>query len=229
MVVGAGVTVWAVNGDGTTEPAAGPTVQPSTTTSTQPSTTPLAVEDVLVDPVVPGWQGVRSPKDGVVYDVPKDWKVLTPGTLIGYERDGKVTIVKHGVSRYLEGACGEPPPGEVPAYRGSVGFVTADSDDPDQVAPAIARKWAEAAATDEAGEAPIAQLSPPEEITVANGTIPAVTVSATVVPEVRVTTVAFTLGDGSTRLFLMALDQQVPDALDEATAAQMIQSIRPAS
>lgn len=245
LAVGAGVTVLAVNSEGDRvagKPVAGDEVVPSDTessTTTAPMPSDTSLEEVLVDPVVPGWQGLRSPKDGVVYDVPKDWTIEDPDVITGYtDPNGKPTIVMHGVARYKEGGCGQTSPGEMPHSRGSVGFVSVDTEEPAEIAPEIAERWAEAAGANDTGNVPNADVSPIEETTVANGAIPATVARATVVPvptdectapTLLVTTVAFALDDGSTALFLMELDQQVADALDDATVATMIQSLRPDS
>jgi hypothetical protein len=49
--------------------------------------------------------------------VPKDWTIEDPDVIVGYETNGKPTELMHGVSRYKDAACGEPPPGQATRRR----------------------------------------------------------------------------------------------------------------
>lgn len=198
------------------------------------SKTPTEVKDILVEPVVEGWQGVLSPKEGVAYDVPPDWKVQTPGTIVGFEdNDGKPAAVMHGVSTYKDGAC----PGARGSYRGHVGFATADELALDVAARGGVKLFAESAALNPDGsKAPVVvnEIAPRK---VGQGKVDAVTATAVLTvtqpgecpsPSVLFTSVAFKVGT-RTALFVMYMDQGVPDALPAEVAEKVIASLRPHS
>ncbi len=69
---------------------ASPSAQASTDPSDAPSASASASDDNPRDsaaeqPTVAGWKVVVNPKWGTAFDVPADWEVETPGTLIGFE------------------------------------------------------------------------------------------------------------------------------------------------
>lgn len=104
VVVAAGVTGFLVLGGDKDEEASGgdkgkQTAQSapasaSAPASTDPSDTPSASASASDDnprdsaaeqPTVAGWKVVVNPKWGTAFDVPANWEVETPGTLIGFE------------------------------------------------------------------------------------------------------------------------------------------------
>ncbi|MEU6161890.1 hypothetical protein [Streptomyces sp. NPDC047130] len=58
---------------------------------------------------VPGWKVVVNPKWGTAFDVPADWQVETPGTFIGFEKEGgdigEVLIGMSAPAYYKEQWC----------------------------------------------------------------------------------------------------------------------------
>lgn len=60
-------------------------------------------------PVVKGWQVVVNPKWGTAFDVPKDWELQSPDTLIGFEdakkSDGKPLITMSAPAYYKSKWC----------------------------------------------------------------------------------------------------------------------------
>ncbi|GLZ40066.1 hypothetical protein [Actinokineospora sp. NBRC 105648] len=248
VAIGVTATVLLVNRDDST-PIAGPSSTeeaPTTTTSTRttarrpttssrpPSTssTPTDVEDITVPPVTAGWQGVLSYKEQVAYDVPKDWEIETPGTIVGFEDNaGKPSAVMHGVTTYKPEAC----PNSRGSYRGHAGFVTAGGATPEQAAANGVKIFADAAALNKDGsKAPVA-LSPAAPTKVAGGKLAAVIATATMTvtepgdcgsPTILFTAVAFKNGS-STALFMMYMDQGVSDALPAEISDKVIASVRP--
>jgi hypothetical protein len=64
-----------------------------TTAPTPPGVSPKS------PPLVPGWQVVVAPDFGVVYDVPRGWKVEDPGTGVGLtDASGNATVGSNGVA-----------------------------------------------------------------------------------------------------------------------------------
>ncbi|MEV6955289.1 hypothetical protein [Streptomyces sp. NPDC051183] len=62
-----------------------------------------------VKPVVAGWKVVINPKYGTAFDVPPEWNVLTSGTSIGFEdegkKDGSAIVMMSAPARLKEEWC----------------------------------------------------------------------------------------------------------------------------
>ncbi|MFG2651956.1 hypothetical protein [Streptomyces sp. NPDC048436] len=97
VVVAAGVTGFLVlGGEDDKADSADANPSKSASASKKPETDPATGggedergTDNGPKPVVKGWQVVVNPKWGTAFDVPADWEVQTPGTLIGFEDAGK--------------------------------------------------------------------------------------------------------------------------------------------
>ncbi|MFJ2902714.1 hypothetical protein [Streptomyces sp. NPDC087212] len=97
VVVAAGVTGFLVLGGDKDDTADGGTDnKQSPSASTSPSASPsVSASDAdprggdAVKATIPGWKVVVNPKWGTAFDVPADWQVDTPGTLIGFEDHSK--------------------------------------------------------------------------------------------------------------------------------------------
>ncbi|MGW7070809.1 hypothetical protein ACWGII_33745 [Streptomyces sp. NPDC054855] len=91
VVVAAGVTGFLVLGGDKDDEASGKPDKksPAKSASQKPSPTDDGGTERGTDngpkPVVKGWQVVVNPKWGTAFDVPADWEVQTPDTLIGFE------------------------------------------------------------------------------------------------------------------------------------------------
>ncbi|MFD4630587.1 hypothetical protein ACFVYR_11255 [Streptomyces sp. NPDC058284] len=90
VVVAAGVTGYLVLG-GDKDDEAGP-AKPSPAKSVSKDPSPKPSDDGNArgeggedKPTIDGWQVVVNPKWGTAFDVPPDWKVETPDTLIGFD------------------------------------------------------------------------------------------------------------------------------------------------
>ncbi|SDC32113.1 hypothetical protein [Actinokineospora iranica] len=248
VAIGAVTTLLLVNRDSDDPaPVAAPSSSAEKTTADRPtatrkpvtssprpttSTTPTDVSQIKVDPVISGWQGVLSPKEGVAYDVPKDWEVEKPSVIVGFDdNEGKPTAVMHGVSTYKPEACADVKG----SYRGHVGFVSAGTAEPERAARNGAKLFADAAALNADGSKAPVTVTDPVPAKVDHGKIDAVSATATLTvnqpgecssPTVLFTTVAFKNG-ANTVLFMMYMDQGTPDALPADIAAQVVSSIRP--
>jgi hypothetical protein len=97
VVVAAGVTGFLVLGGGDDKAdSADAKPSKSASASKKPATDPATGggedergTDNGPKPVVKGWQVVVNPKWGTAFDVPADWEVQTPDTLIGFEDAAK--------------------------------------------------------------------------------------------------------------------------------------------
>ncbi|MBM7775891.1 hypothetical protein JOD54_006095 [Actinokineospora baliensis] len=228
LLVGAVVAVVALVDD-SPEPVAvaAPTTSPPPTVSLPQPT------GVRVPSTRPGWQGVLSVKEQLVYDVPEDWKVENLGTVVGFnDNNGNAVAIMHGATTYKPEVC----PESRGSYRGHTGFVSVGSTDPERAALNGARLFADAAALNpDDTRAPVA-TTPPTPTTIANG-VEAISATARVTithpsdcpsPTVLFTSVAFRHGT-STALFMIYIDEGVPDALNPAIIDQIIKTIRPRS
>ncbi|MET9802896.1 hypothetical protein [Streptomyces sp. NPDC006368] len=92
VVVAAGVTGFLVLKDDGTKTKAGGDDKPSQSASTESS--PSAIDNPrdgsdAAKPTIPGWKVVSNPKHGTLFDVPADWEVAGPGTIMGLEDEKK--------------------------------------------------------------------------------------------------------------------------------------------
>ncbi|WP_436501174.1 hypothetical protein [Actinokineospora sp. HUAS TT18] len=211
--------------------AKGPTLKPTTAKPTT-SRTPTEVEDIKVDAVTPGFQGVLSYKDKVAYDVPADWKIETPGTVVGFEdNDGKVVAIMHGVTTYRPDAC----PTVKGSYRGHVGMVAAGDAEITRAAKNGAKLFADGAAINKDNTKEPVTVTEPVPTKVGQGKIEAMKATATMTvtkpgecssPSVLFTSVAFQV-KGKTFVLISYQDQGVADTLPPETLDKVIASVRP--
>lgn len=195
---------------------------------------PTTESRVPVTPVVPGWQGVAAVKHGVAYDVPPDWRVETPATLVGYDDpQGKPLVVMSGVATYKEGFCG----GHRYSYRAHIGFSRTDLTDPTQAARNAVRDWADAGYADEpnGGSAQVI-VDAPTTVQINGGATTATQVVGRVTvpapkecdaPSVLLSAVAVPLPGGGLTVCVTEADQNVPGALPTAELQKIISTIRP--
>lgn len=207
---------------------------PVKTTAKKPTTakTPTEVEEIKVDAVTPGFQGVLSYKEKVAYDIPTDWKIETPGMVVGFEDNaGKPKAIMHGVSTYRENACTNVRG----SYRGHVGLVSVDNLELPLGAKNGVKVFAEAAALNKDNSMAPVTYTEPVATKVGQGKIDAMMAKATLTvnqpgecssPTVEFTSVAFKIGGGKTAIFISYMDQGVPDALPAATLDKVIASLR---
>ncbi|MEU1814539.1 hypothetical protein ABZ543_05015 [Streptomyces roseifaciens] len=121
------------NNDPTTAPSASSSSaapSPSQGASEGPADNPRA--NVEVKPVIDGWKAVTNSKRHVAFDVPAEWKVLSPGTSFGFTKDGDKSfppkgggISMSGVARFAEDRCEKD---AVPVAAGTKGAQGAKSE-----------------------------------------------------------------------------------------------------
>lgn len=74
--------------------------------TTDPPTPTPSHTTAPTKPVVAGWQPVVHTKRGVAYDVPRDWEVNTPTTIVGFEDPGGGhPLAMSGSADYASGYC----------------------------------------------------------------------------------------------------------------------------
>ncbi|MFC6869796.1 hypothetical protein [Haloechinothrix salitolerans] len=194
-------------------------------------------QEIRIDAVTSGWQGVWSPKDNVAYDVPeKGWQIATPSTLAGFENPNGDTAIMRGVSTYKDNYCGEPVEGW---HRARVGTQTAGDLEPSKAAVAATQFWGAAA-----GELPVdsKKVSPTaaKEVSIAEGSLTAHVSSAMVpLPEqqgekcadadkIRLSVAAFQPAPGAdTIILILYTDVGVDDELATDVSDKIIASLRP--
>jgi hypothetical protein len=197
---------------------------PTRTPSTQPTPSPPDVPAV-----VPGWTAVES-RELVAYDVPPDWKVEEGSLLTGFQAPGGLVIM-HNSATFKDGAC----PADSSSSRGRAGLVSPKGQPAKEAAAAISKQWAEVAALDDGGTGATVGGTTVTTVTVAAGSTEA-TAATTVLtiphpqpcqaPSMTFTAVSFEV-KGQVVVFMLYLDQGMPDALPQDVAARIIGSLRP--
>lgn len=182
-------------------------------------------------PTVPGWQVVVADKPGIAYDVPPDWKVETPDTIIGFsDNQGNPLVGMNDAALYKSGYC----PGQSGSSRGGTGVNSTTTTDPGQAATETAQKWSTAAYTTASNVPPTVTAGTPAPITVAGDSGMVVTDTMTVSsstscdpPTALITVVALPLqNNGGCALFILYADQGTPDSASSQEIQQIISSLR---
>ena len=138
-----------------------PTPSPLAATSTG---TPTGTTALVVTPVVPGWNTVRSPSRAALYDVPPAWTVNSEDTIVGYEtKAGKLLVAASGSSSIGDNACGEHTSLALAAVKHST------SPDLTEASTNEAQTWADAAFRDDADKRPTLATGRPEKTTTSTG------------------------------------------------------------
>lgn len=211
-----------------------------TVTPTYPTTryTPPTPEPSVV-PRNPGWTSLASSKHGLVYELPPSyWTPLSEGTMVGYERKGRVVAVSR-VAAWRRNACASPR--GKPDDRGFAGFafVRSGAKDPRQAAVDTVRDWATVANTEyESGQAhPIGEPVVSTVRLARGGTITTAAIEYTPgltsdytcnPPRARIrAAVVQSPATGRLSVLVLASDQGVDGALTPADEDAVIASLRP--
>ncbi len=197
------------------------------------------------DPVVaPDWQVQTNEERRNAFDVPaedEEWDVLSAGTARGYEEEvpgeeptGEMTIGVMAPAVYMDDWCPEAEylsERAMAGTRGGQGYTGTED-----AASADAERFARAAWAG-ASEAEL-EVGEPEPFESEHGlTGHTVTATVTGLPETednpcgppggRVTTVSYLDADNDLATWVLVADTGVPDALDEETIGQIMNSLRP--
>lgn len=112
---------------------------PATDTGTPaPGAAPLVVE-----PVVPGWNVVRSARRAALYDVPPDWTVDPEGVITGFGSEGGWPLGKPLVAG--SGSASTGPDGCGEGFSRALSITTQNDTDVAEAAVIAAENWADAA------------------------------------------------------------------------------------
>lgn len=237
----AGCTTTIVGSATPAEPAAlGPatSVPPAPTTSVRPTPAPTGspgVVPLVIDPVVPGWNVVRSVSRAAAYDVPPTWTVLSESTVIGFEDSAGNKVASTGAATFGKGACGD---------GASLALAVVRHDEGTDLALASrinAEVWADAAYRGPADARPTLTTGAPETITTIAG-LQASIVKATATASTPVNGCGVTTGDayavsatgftgelGPTVVLVIVADAGVAGVVAESEIRQMLSSLRPAA
>ncbi|MFC3456579.1 hypothetical protein [Amycolatopsis speibonae] len=191
-----------------------------------------------IEPVIAGWQPVRSDDHPLVFDVPPDWKIEEPDVAVGYETPAGDLVTLQGVARYHRDFC----PGSALSSRAMAGFTTIDEGEVGGIAQAAEEttlRWAEAAYGADGGRSPKTEIGKAGPVRMLEGDTTATAVTTTVVPaadgpcpapSVAITAIALPLralpGSGRYHVLLVLADQEIPDAVARDIVLKMGESIR---
>ncbi|MCK2242573.1 MULTISPECIES: hypothetical protein [unclassified Crossiella] len=201
-----------------------------TTSRTPAPTTTLPSKSVT--PQVAGWQAVWT-KRGLAYDVPREWKVLSPATIVGFEDANGPKVAMSGVSTFKEGYCTADPKRRT-ARRALVGIGGAKVSDAASTAGEGAKLWADGRYGEAEGVQPQVELGKATPMMV--GAREASRVSAKVKVSAKhecdppagvvhvVAVKGATVETGA--VFVIQADQDTPDSLSAADMEKMISSLR---
>lgn len=183
---------------------------------------------------VPGWQVVPATNAGLAYDVPPDWKVATPDTVIGFtDQQGKQLVGMTDSASYKEGYC----TGHSGSSRGGVGIASTTQNDPGQAASDAAQKWATVGYVSEVNVPPTITPGAPQPVTVAGvagmlvrDTLTVAVHSSCDPPKAEVDVLALPLPGGSTGCdaLILYVDQGTPDSAPAQELQQIVGSLRAA-
>jgi hypothetical protein len=221
------------------EPRVLPTAAPARPTPTAPagptgSTPPGGGLPVVIDPVIPGWNVVRSVNRAAAYDVPPDWNVLTETTIFGFGDINNGGVASTGASTFGDEACG-------PSTVLAAGVVRHDEGaDLAASATTLADAWADQAYLDANDAHPTLTTSDPEPLTMLTGQ-PAVMVKTTAVAAspsqnscATTTGAAYAVAAtgfegelGPTVILVVVTDVDSPGSPSEETIREILCTLRP--
>lgn len=189
---------------------------------------------LVLDPVVPGWNVVRSTNRAAAYDVPPSWNVFSEDAVYGFGDINRGGVASTGASNFGEDTCGESTSLAAAVVRHNAGTDLAAS------AAVNAETWADQAYLDANDTHPTLTTSEPEPITLLTGQ-PAVLVKTTAVlatplPNACATTtgsvyaVAATGFEGElgpTVVLVVVADVDSAGSLPESEIREILTTLRP--
>jgi hypothetical protein len=223
LVVAAAVATVVVATRGTGDPPP-PAVPVAAAVPASPATTPPtlvapppAVPISLIPSQVPGWLATVSTTRNAAYDVPPTWRPGSPGSIRGFHDDAGNAVVLSGVAEHGSAPCPGSTDPQMAAWAGTTGAPTADTA---RAARAMAGLWAGYFATDTAK--PQTRIGQPSPVTVPGPDTCENPARATI------HTVAAPARNGQSLVWVLLVDDDIPDGVGDADVDQMIRSLRPA-
>ncbi|AYF75511.1 hypothetical protein D7D52_18495 [Nocardia yunnanensis] len=214
---------------GTALPADQYGFQDTGTTKPLPTTTTTVAPKSDIAALTPGWQTAYSISRNAVYDVPSDWTVPTPTTIIGFE-SGSDRVVMSGAAELSPKSCDGQHSKAMTGVTGSkLGDIAAAAKD-------VATNWAIVAGKNDDRPNSTYTLGDVETLTVQGK--PAAHVTATLAnpgpndcshPATTVVHALAVAGNsGQSVVMVVYADQGVDGVAADATLRQMYTSLRPA-
>jgi len=187
-----------------------------------------------VEPVIPGWNTVRSPSRAALYDVPPAWTVALESALVGFEsKDQKLLVIGNGSASVGRGTCGENNSLAVSVVRHS------DQRNLGEASTMEAQNWAYVAYRSPDDRPPTLRTGRPQTITTLSGQRASlVRVSATTAGPVNscggtqgavyaLSAGGFTGQLGPTVILVIVADTGLPNAVPEGEIRQILTTLRP--
>ncbi|WP_157514408.1 hypothetical protein [Nocardia concava] len=201
-----------------------------TATKTKPlPTTTTSAPNPTIAAVTPGWQTAYSISRNAVYDVPQDWTVPTPTTIIGFE-SGSNRVVMSGAAELQPKSC------EGHHSRAIAGVTGSKLGDTAAAATDVAKNWATVKAMNDDRPNDTYTVSGAETLTVQGK--PAAHVTATLTNPGSVDcshpasgvvhTLAIAGNKGQSVVMVIYADQAVDGAATDDILRQVLTTLRPA-
>lgn len=232
LIVLAVVGLRSLSGSLNKQVAAGPSDPPTPSqpaTTTRPPTPTPSPSRTPTQAVVKGWQPVVHAKRGVAYDVPRDWEVNTPTTIVGFETNGN-RLAMTGSADFASGYCTDEGSG---IWRGVSGVAAAPkSGSLPSVAKVAASTWGNVYDDPSKGIHAVADAGEPKPLHVKGAKAYHSRVEVTVTggdactPPKALVDVVAVRGGATNGIFVLVADQG--DKLDEArtTLDKIVSSVR---
>lgn len=213
---------------GATDPPS-PSAPAATTNPPTPTPSPTKAP---TKPKVAGWWPVVHAKRGIAYDVPHDWEVETPTTIVGFEDVGKnrETLTMSGAAEYASGYCTNDDSG---VWRAVSGVAAAPkSGSLPAITKAAAESWGGVYDDPDSGVHAVADAGPakPLRIKGAKAYHSRVKVTATggdaCAAHAALVDVVAVRGPHSNGIFVLAADQGDKPDEDRGTLNKIVKSVR---
>jgi hypothetical protein len=237
LVLGTGCTV---PDRGSPAPASAPSAAPPATLTRpmqfpapRPSADPAPTGPATAEPVIAGWNTVRSTQRAALYDVPPGWTVNSEDTITGFEtKGGQVIVAGSGSASVGKNACGQYTSLATSVVKHST------SDDLPTASTLEAQQWAGAAFLDSEDHRPTLRTGKPETITTLSGkTAVIVKVTATAASSIgpcgpqgaayAVSATGFTGRLGPTAILIVVAGSGFASAVPDDEIRQILTTLRP--
>ncbi|MGW4245137.1 hypothetical protein [Nocardia sp. NPDC004722] len=201
----------------------------ATRTTPPPTTTTTVAPKPTIAALTPGWQTAYSTTRNAVYDVPTDWTVPTPSTIIGFE-SGNQRVVMSGAAELSPKSCDGH---HSKAMAGVTGSKLADAA---SAARDVATNWATVGGLNDDRPNSTYTLSSVETLTIQGK--PAAHITATMAnpgpndcshPATTIVhTLAVPANSGQFVVMVVFADKDVDGAVTADTISKMYTTLRPA-
>ncbi|MDK1474522.1 hypothetical protein QNO07_14025 [Streptomyces sp. 549] len=251
VLAGAGVAAFALLGDdGKKDSASGgkdpsgapPSAEPEGTDEpgtddrgTDPDSPRGSGEEETPDPVVPGWQVVVNPKHHSAFDVPKDWSLKSPTTIVGWgeKKDDEDAlfpapqVAMSAPAYFKEGWCTKNSSRAVVGTKGAQGSTDTDVAAVNAAESFVFYAYGEEKEKLKSGKARAFSNKHGIKGHTATATMTGVEKKGECDADGKVVTVSWLDASRELRLWVMVTDTGVDDEVPPATIKKMTDSLRP--